>query len=716
MARTRKWPNTSGNELEQQVQRAVKIVQRHNLGNTGNTSVTGGAQTTDATSATDEQPGKRRFIQPGALGDALRRNRNQLIPHYITAVLLAFAAMLHQYATRTAAAAPVGVAAVAAVLLAAAALGGLWWLRRTQHLPDGWSVWCGAVVLAACGWTMLGVVVGVGYGTAAVALAADFTVGARWWKHHRHPAPTVPDSTERDVPITDELVALFPARWAESIGCENGVLAGTALSFDQRFDHGIQYTITLVGGKHDLHGVEQLIGKIATGLQHPAARLIVEAHASENPALLSLTVVTTSPITEAVFFTEMPTVRKGFLPVGPYGDGRGDACYRLYKGRRMLNGFVAGSTDSGKSRFLEQVGLLAMHTSPTYVIHVDGMNGASCPALWANAHERYGSREVEAILDRLAGMQEYRERQLQTTGAFRASADYPGVLVIVDEFHRLLTTKEHQARWGALAREFNKCGMGILGADQDATLETWGKGVLRGSLQAGNTIGFRIKERAAGRIVDGGSGFNLYDLPKRSGTGYVFDSDEAGARQAQFRSRWLPDRDDAHPEDEDTGLRTSVRQIPREVTLIEEWFAAAPRVALDPGTDRAGGRSGQQAAPMSESGHDQQPHQTPQPRGDEGASLVPMRLPRIGTPTSSTPASEPGPSVPADVDLTDRQYQALDAVQLGAETPAAIAGQLGCTTRRVQQIMAGLVTAGWVEKTGTGRALRYTRSRKEQPA
>lgn len=699
----RKWPTT----VEQTAQARVDELGEHitrisRKPDTTPATTTQGGQRTEQT--TDE-PGKRRFVQPGAFGEAVRRNRNQLVPHAMTAGLLGLVWLLHQDARNTSATLA-GVALVGGLTVAAVGVAGLWWLRRKQRLICGWGVWYGTVITVACGWTMLATSVGLGPGTVAAALVAEFVLGARWWKHQRHPAPTVPDGSEQDVPITDELVALFPRRWAEYLGCENGVLAGTSLSFDQRFDHGIQYTVALVGGKHDLHGVENLIGKIATGLQHPAARLIVEAHALENPALLSLTVVTTSPITEAVFFTEMPTVRKGFLPVGPYGDGRGDACYRLYKGRRMLNGFVAGSTDSGKSRFLEQIGLITMHTTPTYVIHVDGMNGASCPALWANAHERYGSRDVEVILDRLAGMQAYREQQLQTTGAFRASPAYPGVLVIVDEFHRLLTTKDHQARWGALAREFNKCGMGILGADQDATLETWGKGVLRGSLQAGNTIGFRIKERAAGRIVDGGSGFNLYDLPKRSGTGYVFDSDEAGARQAQFRSRWLPDYDDAFPEDEDTGVRSSVRQVPGEITLIEEWFAAAPRVTLDPGTDRAGGHTGQQAAATSGDGHDQQPHQTPQPRGDEGASLVPMSLPRIGTPPGSTPAPEP--SVPAQAELSDRQYQALDAVQLGTSRPADLAEALDCTTRRVAQIMAGLVTAGWVEKTGSGPAIRYT--------
>src|SRR5699024_5039835 len=218
-----------------------------------------------------------------------------------------------------------------------------------------------------------------------------------------------------------------------------------------------------------------------------------------------------------------------------------------------------------------------------------------------------------------------------------------------DEFHRLLSTKDAQERWANLAREANKCGMGILGADQDANKKTWGDTPLRASLQAGNCIGLRIKERSAGQIIDGG-GFNVFNLPKRSGTGYVFDSDEAGAREAMYRGRFIPDYDDAFPEDEDTELRAETRQVPADVPLIEEWFAATERIALDTGTDEAGGQSTTEPALSLPEQQKRQSGPSSAPTATTPEPLVPMALPTI-----STVAETPEPVSDRDRQLTDTQ-------------------------------------------------------------
>lgn len=683
---------------------AKKQTAEQALNNATNTSASGAGTAAGEPDGNWQQRDEQQKHHRHLLRDIEKRNRAQLIPHYATGGLVAVAGAIHHAGTQAHA---LGAATLlTGAVIATTGLAGYWWLKRRQQLLAGWDAWTWAALTASFAWMVYAVAAGVSWGSCTAVLAAEAALGARWWRRHRHPIPAEADPTDQDVNVDDSYIATVMQRWDESIGNQQGVLPGSTIANATRFEHGVEFLVTLVRGKQTLDTVRANIGMIASGLDHPSSRLVAEAYeddeGDERPSLVKLTIVAHSPIKDTVFFREVPSLRKGYLPVGPYSDGRGEASYRLYKGRRMLNGIVVGGTDSGKSRLIEQIALIAMRTGYTYVIHVDGMNGASCPALWGYAHERYGKNDVDTVLARLEAMQAYREGQLQQA-AFRASPSYPGVLVIVDEFHRLLSTKDAQERWANLAREVNKCGIGILGADQDATKKTWGDGPLRASLQAGNCIGLRIKERSAGQIMDAG-GFNLFNLPKRSGTGYVFDSDEAGAREAMYRGRFIPDYDDAYLEDEDTATYTSIRQVPDDVPLIEEWFAATERITLDADTDQAGGHP-PAAARMRDPAVQQhrQAELTPASTGSAPATLVPMALPTIAT----TPEPEPEPASGGAPNLSDAQYQVLDTVRLGVSQTRDIAKQLGLSRQRVGTVLGQLVEYGMVQKTGTGSATRY---------
>lgn len=698
--------------------------------------------------ALDKQARAEEAEQRSLLAQVAERNGKQLLPHYVTAGLLGLAAAIHTLALQAHAAS--AAALLAGVAIAGTGAAGIWLLKRRQELFAGWQMWAAMLSTATAVWMVVAVLHGVTWGTFAAGLALEYSFGARWWRTYRHEQPTglfddlleevVEPDAAPDVEISPEQIALYPRRWAEKIGCSGGALAGSQLVGAKEFGHGIEYILKLVGGKQDLPMVLSVLSKIASGLEHPSSRLIAEPFldedGEENPALVKFTVVTSSPVKEDIFFRE-PIIRRGYIPIGPYFDGRGMAAYQVFKKKRMLNGLVVGGTGSGKSRLLELIGLVCMWTGYIHVIHADGMNGTSCPMLWEHT-EHYGRDDADLLLDRLEAMQAHREEALAKAkkSGFRPSREFPGVLVIMDEAHRMITDK-NWPRWCNLAREINKLGMGIIGSDQDAKLSTWRDGTMRASLQAGNGIGLRIKDRAAGQIMDSG-GFNLFDLPKTPGVGFVMESDDPGARQAPYRGQFLPDADDAHPEDEDTGIRAAERQVPADVVLIEDWYAqAATRHApLDRGTREAKEKVRRRTGPggtgpgRSSAGSGTSPAGTAgtSPSSDASRTTV-MPMPTVAAPAAapmSGPAGMPTVAPPAaahsdtatsgtaqaaegeDRDtLNEAEQRILAAVREGLDQPGLIAAHLDYTRQYVATGLKSLTEKGLIDKSGNGKAVRY---------
>src|SRR5690606_12695623 len=126
-------------------------------------------------------------------------------------------------------------------------------------------------------------------------------------------------------------------------------------------------------------------------------------------------------------------------------------------------------------------------------------------------------------------------------------------------------------------------GIAVIMADQDGSLETFKKHVLRGNLQTGNMVGLRTDERSQGQILGHGK-FNLHDLPAMPGYGRMLGD---SARHAPFKNRWVPTRQDAAKR-KSTGKSAP---FPSELLLVEDWYEQAPQVALDAGTRRAGDRA-----------------------------------------------------------------------------------------------------------------------------
>src|SRR5690606_2116570 len=216
---------------------------------------------------------------------------------------------------------------------------------------------------------------GVTWGSLALALAGDYAFGARWWAAKRHPEATEPqpgDEPAQPQPIeTDESkLALFPRRWAQHLGGNGCVLAGSTLVSGRPFEHGIEYILQLLPGKQDVDSVRSNMSKIASGLRHPQTKLTVdpfvnEEDGEENPSLARLRVVTNSPAAGDVFFRG-PQITDGQIVLGPYIDGLGDAVWRLYTDNSIWGGVIVGGTGSGKSRLIDVISLHALYGGDTF--------------------------------------------------------------------------------------------------------------------------------------------------------------------------------------------------------------------------------------------------------------------------------------------------------------------------------------------------------------
>lgn len=646
-----------------------------------------------AAPAPREQRRAQTKAQRHLLRELERRNRMQLVPHYLTGGLLALGYVIHELAAQAAA---VGTAALLSGLAVAGAGAAATLLaRRRRILLDGWLAWSALLATATATWMVVTVVAGLSWPGLAAALAADYAFGARWWARHRHPdavepAPAdaaAPGAVEREVvPVDPARIAHYPRRWAEFLGCTGGLLAGAQLVDGRPFEHGLEYTLRLHPGKHDLDLVLSCMSKIATGLGHPMAQLVAEEFNEDSPELVTFRVVTQSPVKSDVFFTG-PQFVDGKVVLGPYADGIGDALWRIYSDDSIWGGMVIGGTGSGKSRLLEVIGLSAMDAHriglPTYVIHVDGQDGASCPQLWKHANERYGSWEVEQVLERVTAMQKYRQRNRQNEDpGFTPTPERPGILVIVDEAH-VVITKENAEEWAAIAREARKVGIGVIMGDQDGSLETFKKTVLRGSLRAGNAVGLKTDERTQGQIVANGK-FNLADLPAIPGFGHTLG---VGARHAPYKGTWAPARKNA------AERAAAGKPFPDGLLLIEDWYeqVAQDKIQLDPGTATA---TTDHAGDKTATGHAGGTSAAVPGRGGS-VRLTAATLPTVPVPALTTPV------------LTDSQRGVLTAVRSGLNQPGVIAEEVGLTRQAVGSILTTLGAKGLVTKTGAGKAVNY---------
>lgn len=627
----------------------------------------------------------------------LWRLRRQALPHAATLATLGggLAAWAAAAVTGEAGTVAAGAAAAGAAITAFAAL-----LSRRTTSPWRTRVLTAAVV--ATTWLALAAIQGVGPGMITGLLAAAYTLAARWWQAHRlqhHPTSrsrrTGPDRTDHGG--LDEI----QNAWDTYVATPNGPAPDSRLVEPEPFEHGVRYIAELVRGRQTFTSLQRSTELVAGGIGHDIEDLLLEPEPRRRgTASARVTVLSRNPVVGDIVFTG-PAVDGGRLLLGPHADGTGEAGYQLYTPGSMWSGVVIAGSGMGKSRLLENIACSTMSRGDTVVWFLDPHNGASSPALRDHADWFATLSDAEDMLTAALTVGRWRgeENAAYNLTGFDASPDRPGLLIVIDESHRVFPDQKTAARWGDIAREFRKFGVTLLLADQYPGLPTFGGSEeLRSSVMRGNVIAMHTRSRIAGTLM-AGLQVDPLALPAIPGYAYSQASENVGGRTAPFRNR-----DTAGGQE------------------IHDWMAAQPRTTLDAFAANAAGavyrdrgadttavreaslrrvealRAGDLSVLRSH--HDDRRNLAPAAEPAPGGNVVAF-------PTAPLPT---GPQPPAG--LPDSQRRILAAVTAGHTRPVDIRTATGYSERQVYNLLRKLTTDGHlVNDQG-----RYSRPAEPAPA
>lgn len=644
-----------------------------------------------------------------------KRLRRQLLPHVATGAVIGTG-----FAAEAVAAAGMVTPGQAALVTASAALSATGiaaavargrarkWLPRLIVGGLAAAVW-----LAVAPW-------GVGPREAAALLAVEYAIAARWWQSIRPRHPLGRDVKELTAP--EDTVTQIMRDWNEFVASSGGPLPGSQLLMPKKTEHGYEFVLLFARGKQTLGTALSALDKIAGGLDLDVDEIIVEKHPTmRSTARARFQIITDSPIEGDIVFDKPRRVGDpgfGLLQLGPYADGSGEACYRLYTPGSMWSGVIIGGTGIGKSRVVENLIISALSGGDTDFWYLDPAMGGSSPALANHADWFTTMDQLNECLDSALEMLDARaeENALEGWTGFTPSPERPGLVIVVEECHNPFAHRPGD--WARIAREGRKVGISILCISQYSGIITFGGDeALRSSIMEGNVIAMRSTSNQNGPMMPGLE-VDPKTLPKIPGYGYIQGSAETGTRTAPFRNR------DTNPDD--------------DPQLAARWLSRLPQPGLDllsaTATQRAGrayadrnaaadtGRSAS-AARIAELRGGRLPAR-PEPEaagsgsgGDTaggGAGVIAFPGPLGSGPAAPTQVAFPQPapvaSPPSSVGLppmpgniTPSQRAVLTAIAEGLSRPVSIQSATGLKHRRVAQLLSELLDAGLIWKPRTGR-------------
>ncbi|WP_337797690.1 FtsK/SpoIIIE domain-containing protein, partial [Nocardiopsis dassonvillei] len=372
------------------------------------------------------------------------------------------------------------VAAMYATLTAAAA----------PTTPEGWTVAGAAGVLTLMGCS------------------------ARYWQHHRHHTavvrpgaggPAAPVSTVDETP--EQLCARVRTRWASRVGCEGGILPGSTLRISPA-PAGAAGKLFLVSGRHDLSSVTSVLGKIASALGVAKKYLAIEDYEPEDgsepdPAVLTVSIMSARVRSRVYPLGDYQLVhRRGdltTLTVGGVIDGSEMAEWLLYDDSGIRHGYLTGNTGAGKSVLMDTLVIGALETGVTSVLYIDP-KGNSSPRIAKHAHVAVLSedpkrwhRVLDGVLEGMAIRKALVEAGITNSSRFVPTPEFPGVLIAIDEIHRLTGDPDILAKLLFVAREGRSLGFGLLLASQGYTAGEWGGSTIFRALVTGaNAIALKL--------------------------------------------------------------------------------------------------------------------------------------------------------------------------------------------------------------------------------
>ncbi|KWX05981.1 hypothetical protein TH66_00250 [Carbonactinospora thermoautotrophica] len=621
------------------------------------------------------------------------RLRRQLMPHYAVGGLLLAGEAAHLAGLATgdpaAVAGMVGASTAGGALVAGAML--------RERIPADRKRWAAACAAGGCAWLATAAGAGVTWDTAALLLAGGYALALPHWRRHRIPHPGA-------VPLADpaavEDATSIPQLWRANVGAPDGPLPGSYLTDQAEIPYGEAYTAQLRPGRQDIGSVLARLNLIASGLLLTGPEdLVVDRHPSGDSSKVLLKVLTHSPIRETVWFTGPDyDPETGTIGLGPFADGQDEARWRLYSEDSMWGGVIIGGPGSGKSMLSENIAISAAATGCTVILYGDPQEGASSPALARYAH--WPALGTDQILDMLRALEracQWRAKENAAYGlrGFTPSLARPGILVIIDECHRVFRIEEARELADWLAREGRKVGIALLVLSQYAGLETFGgKESLRASIMAGNTVVLRTASKTTRNILAGLEGIDPATLPAIPGYAYQVDTTGKG-RTAPFRSRrvkdpegWLARTPQA---DLDALVVNALGPVYTERGARAE--AALETLRAEVEALKAG------AITLSATG----PTRPPAPARDHARPAGSSSSAGLGAVVAFPTFPAPAGRERDGAQVTQAQAAVLAAIAAGHTTPAAIRAATGWGETYVRRLLGELLDKGLITKPASGR-------------
>lgn len=346
----------------------------------------------------------------------------------------------------------------------------------------------------------------------AVLWLAGCTLAAPWWWHHRIrcvPAATTTTPTETEL-------------WSERIAAPNGALPGSALTDIARQRGGWSATIQLVPGKHTTDDAVGKTAQITSAFDRSTGSVVVEPPADGSASRARLLVLDRNPLHQVQSWPgpQAFDTTRGLATVGMHADGT-TAPYRFYRlGSGPVHDLIAGTTDSGKSRLLDQLLAAERHSGVVVSWVIDPQRGQSLPDWldgvdWFAPSADEGLRMLRAARDVMyarnthlarASWVDEHGRERRGKAFFDPSPDMPLLSITIEEAHRLLAVAEAKQIAEEMAIMSRKCGIKLRLVVQVPLLDQLGgSNTLRDMVASGNVVVLRTAGRMTGQVAFQGS-------------------------------------------------------------------------------------------------------------------------------------------------------------------------------------------------------------------
>lgn len=362
-----------------------------------------------------------------------------------------------------------------------------------------------------------------------------------WWRYRLRGTPEAEPATAE--PAEDPRIA----EWATKVARPGGPLEHSRLLYSEDIRGGWAGVIEVLRGNTDR--AVMATKDIGAALKLRAGSIVIEPTAEGELHLARVLVLPNNPLAKRVDWTG-PTlnVQTGVSFIGWYADME-PVPYRHYRpGSGPVHDLIAGCTDSGKSRTVEQLLAEERHSGVIISQVIDPQGGASLPD-WQDHVDRYARTIAEARVL----LTDARDR-MYARNAFMASVEWTddkgrrrkgiGQFTPGDPRHGLymlsITTDEAQTVLAdpvckALVEEMigmsRKCGIKFRLITQVPLLSSLGNSmVIRDAVAAGNVLVLRTANRLSGQVAfNGALPVDPCMLPKEfpdgsttSGLGFVF--------------------------------------------------------------------------------------------------------------------------------------------------------------------------------------------------